>query len=573
MSSRILRVAAAFAAASALPMVLSLGAQSASASPLPVTGHTVTSSPTPGIASKGYGTAFTPTVKNPATATQAELAAAGVAKPQGLSAGAAASGVNGAITRDEVIARAQSWVDQGVPYSQTSYWTDSNGTYRQDCSGFISMAWHLSTAGTNYGDTTWTLPNYATQLGSYDDLKPGDMLDNIDTHVVLFKEWADSGHTVATVMEEAHSGTDARISTRTRSDLTSGNFRPYRYDNIVDSAPAPTSLSHSSSTVVDQNGTVRVYRRGADSHIYENHLDKGGPWSGWWDMGGNVAGQPAATVAKDGTIIVVGVGADHVLYEADLRPFQGWNKWMNLGGSNLDNNPAAVTDNNGTVRVYAHGTNGHLYEKTVVPGEPWSVTWDMGGDNYLTGSPSATVAKDNTVIVVAVGADHRLYENDLRPNQRWNVGMDLGGSNLDHNPAAITDNNGTVRIYAHGTNGHLYEKTVVPGEPWSVTWDMGGDNNLVGSPSVAIGQDNTVIVVAHGADRKLYENDLRPNQPWNIGMNLGGEILAGSPSTVTDTDGTVRVYSGATNGNVFEKSVVPGQPWSVMWSLGGNFPA
>ncbi|MFF2625150.1 hypothetical protein ACFVUN_05160, partial [Kitasatospora griseola] len=483
MPSRTFRVAAALVAASALPAVLSLGVQSASASPLPAKGQAATSSPQPGIAANGYGTTFTPTVANPATATSAELAAAGAAQPRSLSAEVASSSVNGAISRDEVIARAQSWVDQGVPYSQTSHWTDSNGTYRQDCSGFISMAWHLSTAGTNYGETTYTLPNFATQLGSYDDLKPGDMLDNIDTHVVLFKGWADSGHTVATVMEEAHTGTNARISSRTRSELTSGNFKPYRYNNIVDTAPAP--LSHSSSTVVDQNGTVRVYRRGADSHVYENHLDKGGSWSGWWDMGGNVAGQPAATVAKDGTIIVVGIGPDHVLYEADLRPFQGWNKWMNLGGSNLDNNPAAVTDNNGTVRVYAHGTNGHLYEKTVVPGQPWSVTWDMGGSYNLVGSPAATVAKDNTVIVVAIGSDHKLYENDLRPNQSWNIGMDLGGSNLDNNPAAVTDNNGMVRIYAHGMNGHLYEKTVVPGQPWSVTWDMGGDNNLVGSPSAA----------------------------------------------------------------------------------------
>ncbi|MFD9481292.1 hypothetical protein [Streptomyces nojiriensis] len=152
------------------------------------------------------------------------------------------SSVGGDISRSEIIARAQSWVDAEVPYSQTAYRTDSNGTYRTDCSGLVSMAWHINTAGTNSGFTTWTLPDYATRLGSLDDLRPGDALDNISEHVVLFTGWADAAHTRANIIEEAKRGTNARVSSYSRSYIVSGGFQPYRYDHTVEGGSGTPSV-------------------------------------------------------------------------------------------------------------------------------------------------------------------------------------------------------------------------------------------------------------------------------------------------------------------------------------------
>ena len=198
------------------------------------------------------------------------------------------STAGGAITRNEVLARAQSWVDENVPYSQSSYKTDSNGTYRQDCSGFISMAWHINVSGTNYGFTTGTLPNYATELGSLDSLQPGDAIDNISSHTALFAGWTDSGHTAATIFEEAHTGTNARTRTMTRSEMTSGGFRPFRYDKIVGSGAGAGTESGGAGRVrwadwdgdgkadyviVNDDGSVRVFiNKGGDGH---------GGWTDW----------------------------------------------------------------------------------------------------------------------------------------------------------------------------------------------------------------------------------------------------------------------------------------------------
>ncbi|WP_051969116.1 hypothetical protein [Kitasatospora azatica] len=176
------------------------------------------------------------------------------------------SSVGGQISRSEVLARAQSWVDEGVPYSQSSYYSDSNGSYRQDCSGYVSMAWHLDSSR-----VTWTLPQVASQLGSYDDLKPGDMLDRsdggaYDIHVVLFAGWVDSAHTAANVYTESTWGTNAAYKTYSRSYLNSAGFVGFRYNNIVESTsslPDPAGLPTGTLVKSPNNSLVKLVINGA----------------------------------------------------------------------------------------------------------------------------------------------------------------------------------------------------------------------------------------------------------------------------------------------------------------------
>ena len=86
---------------------------------------------------------------------------------------------------EDIIGRAKTWINPSVPYSQSAY---HNG-YRTDCSGYASMAWNLGTSA-----TTWTLPNYSRQI-SKGELKAGDVLLNVNEHVLIFSSWANSGQT------------------------------------------------------------------------------------------------------------------------------------------------------------------------------------------------------------------------------------------------------------------------------------------------------------------------------------------------------------------------------------------
>jgi len=138
-----------------------------------------------------------------------------------------------------VIERAQTWVDENVPYSQTNWWSDRNGKYRTDCSGYVSMAWHLD-QGTNY----WTgnLAVVSQRITPIDplesdplkvDLLKGDILLSA-SHTVIFEEWADPGHTAFYLYEVAHPGTTARRVIGSVDYYRQEGFLPYRYNGIVD---------------------------------------------------------------------------------------------------------------------------------------------------------------------------------------------------------------------------------------------------------------------------------------------------------------------------------------------------
>ncbi|MFB7663181.1 hypothetical protein ACFC1R_04425, partial [Kitasatospora sp. NPDC056138] len=218
-------------------------------------------------------TPFTPTVPNPDTATAEELAAGAAAA--GFPAGPITDPLGRAgqpISRADVIARAQSWVAENVPYSQSAYYTDGNGTYRTDCSGYVSMAWNLPSSGAdNWGETTWTLPDFATRLDSLDELQPGDMIDKTDQHVVLFEQWADAAQSAVVVLELARPGTKARQSTYTRAYLNANDYLPFRYDRIVDAStppPPPAAAPHGSlwERVRSANGAWEAHARIVDNN-------------------------------------------------------------------------------------------------------------------------------------------------------------------------------------------------------------------------------------------------------------------------------------------------------------------
>ncbi|MDD9377689.1 VCBS repeat-containing protein [Streptomyces sp. ZAF1911] len=166
-------------------------------------------------------------------------------------AAAATSTLGGQISQAEILQRAQTWVDAGVPYNQGATYKDPQGkSYRTDCSGLVSMAWHLN-AG--IGATTWTLPNYSTKISSLDALEPGDALNNIDAHVVLFDKWTDSSKTEMWVYEHARPGTNARHIKYTKSYIAGQGMKGYRYNKVID---APVTVPDKGMTDVTSVGDI-----------------------------------------------------------------------------------------------------------------------------------------------------------------------------------------------------------------------------------------------------------------------------------------------------------------------------
>jgi len=154
---------------------------------------------------------------------------------------AQASTVAGPISRTEVLARAQWWIDTyGVIYSQDQADAKPDGdghTYRPDCSGFVSMAWHLPKLANGWDRSTDSLApeQFAdtAYLNSYDDLLPGDAVLGVAYgHVVLFAGWVDAAHTTMRFYEEYDFGQEGRLTTRDRSWFAANGFRAIRYKKV-----------------------------------------------------------------------------------------------------------------------------------------------------------------------------------------------------------------------------------------------------------------------------------------------------------------------------------------------------
>ncbi|MFJ5806512.1 hypothetical protein ACIQFT_10285, partial [Streptomyces sp. NPDC093093] len=155
------------------------------------------------------------------------------------------AGPGGKVSRSQAISRAQVWVDEQVPYSANglvspySWWADSRtgGRYRQDCSGFVSMAWQL-----NYSRTTWDLPDVSTQISKW-DLQPGDILNSND-HVVLFAGWRDkSAGTFNYYQESSRSrptnyNTDGNLYGSSLASHPTSSYSALRYKNITEDSAA-----------------------------------------------------------------------------------------------------------------------------------------------------------------------------------------------------------------------------------------------------------------------------------------------------------------------------------------------
>lgn len=137
---------------------------------------------------------------------------------------------HGTISRTQILLRTQRWVAEQVPYSQVAWWSDGNGIYRQDCSGYVSMAWGLDQ------DTDFWTGNLNTVSHVIDpgQLLPGDILLSTG-HTVLFAGWANTTHTLFDFYEESHTGTDARfVVDAPLTEFLVAGFTPFRYDGVID---------------------------------------------------------------------------------------------------------------------------------------------------------------------------------------------------------------------------------------------------------------------------------------------------------------------------------------------------
>jgi YD repeat-containing protein len=484
---------------------------------------------------------------------------------------APAPGVHGggAISRAEVIRRAQDWVDRGVPYSQLAYWQDVTGSYRQDCSGYVSMAWGLDQS-VNY----WTgnLDQVSRPVAAA-ALAPGDVLLS-DTHVVIFAGWADAAHTRFNLYEEAFPGTSARYLTGAAlADYLDRGFQPRAYARILDSS-VPASVPPSQANAGSAPAAPAA------------------PTPASWAALDALGARHAFTIRPDGRLWAT--------TEAPLTPpgvapaahpaGYAYGAWQDLGngGPALTGEPVAVGTSDGALWVFALGADGHLWQIAQTKAGGAFDRWrDLGnGGTPLAGAPTALTTADGAVQVFAVDQLGRVVTarqpagGAAGPGAWAYRSLGNGGIALRGAPVAMRTATGEVALVAIDSAGHVWSASQAAGggtfAPWQRLADPG--TPITTTPTLVAGHSGALELFAvDGRGRLLATQRTGPDAPFGPWRDLGdaGSPFAGRPTAVRTATGHVQLFVRDAAGHLASTWETPGSatgfgPWQVMGNNGIN---
>eukprot|EP00026_Physarum_polycephalum_P009228 Phypoly_transcript_09342.p1 GENE.Phypoly_transcript_09342~~Phypoly_transcript_09342.p1 ORF type:complete len:375 (+),score=63.23 Phypoly_transcript_09342:242-1366(+) len=146
----------------------------------------------------------------------------------------------------QILANAQIWVDQHVPYNQDATYMN----YRTDCSGYVSYTWQAGPPGLDTAD----FYQQAFPI-TKEELQPGDCMLDAGDHVCLFGGWTDENQTHYMAYEETQPCSDNPNWCGTLKHPTlypyyydGSDFLPYRFNGFCGASSGPATTSGPSST-------------------------------------------------------------------------------------------------------------------------------------------------------------------------------------------------------------------------------------------------------------------------------------------------------------------------------------
>lgn len=233
-----------------------------------------------------------------------------------------ASPAMAAMSRTLVMARATTWADAVIPYSQIG-WADLDGTivtspsagWRRDCSGMVSMAWNLPRPGAS----TRTLAGYAERIEK-EALQPGDMMLKEGSHALIFGGWVDDSRAEYWAYEMSSSTSqrtdppDGTVRRRTPYPFWSNDvgYLPYRLKGItgsIDYTPYVTAVEGLNRYATSVAASRQAFADGSASTVV---LASGENWP-------DALGAAALAGAVQGPVLLTRPGSIPAEVQAEIR--------------------------------------------------------------------------------------------------------------------------------------------------------------------------------------------------------------------------------------------------------------
>ena len=192
-----------------------------------------------------------------------------------------------ALSRGDVIARAEEWVSAKLPYCQSanhqhdydsacsSICTRPDNAawdpYRSDCSGLASFAWGLPAPGRVTKEFAPFVSDITTTIAA-SDLQPGDAVNN-DEHVMLFKSWV-TPNAVATFIEEPGCSSSTPYAHEFTSNVSvSGDTIHVAYNGMTFYAIRLKSIHGGGGAAIPSFPNNRVVATKSGNGYWEFHTD------------------------------------------------------------------------------------------------------------------------------------------------------------------------------------------------------------------------------------------------------------------------------------------------------------
>jgi hypothetical protein len=459
----------------------------------------------------------------------------------------ASSTVGGAITRSEILQRAQFWVDQQYTYNTNAEDPDPDGKmYRRDCSGLVSMAWHLNLSNGGYATNDFMS---LAQAGNgmhditLDELQPGDAVVKDDDgpgsggHIELFAFWKDSDHHDGAYVYSFNNPNETVENPYAASNTGGKGFDSWadlntyeaaiRYNNAVDGG------------LSGGGGTALAFQ--VNTGAMFNYSDAGGPNNtGYGMMGGT---SPAITHLSNGDYVTVFQANTGFLYVYD--PLTGGAH--DTGYGMMSGTSPAIAHNGASWLAAFQANNGLLYTYSSSGGAS-SIGYGMKAGT----SPSIAALSDGSYEIVFQANTGAFYFY----NTVHGVGATGYGVLAGTSPSIAATGSGWVAAFQAATG---FPDIYTSGGAVS---SLGYGMKVGTSPSIAAQSDGTYELAFQVNTGAFYFY----SSVSGVGVTGYGVAAGTSPSIVSTGSGWVAAFQAATGfpERYTSAGTVSTLPWGMM---------